>query len=775
MLRLLSLLVVVIAVSICMSSVSLAVSFTPLGGLPGGFSSSRASGTSANGSVVVGGVGSFSGSLGPEAVLWDTANGIQGLGDLAGGPFSSSAQDVSSDGLTIVGFGRSTSGPEAFHWTSAGGIQGLGDLPGGGFSSAARSVSADGTTIVGRGTSIFGLEAFRWQDGTGLQGLGDLPGGQFFSDAYGVSNDGNVVAGRSESASGNEAFVWDPVGGMQGLGDLPGGNGFSEARGISGDGTTVVGYSDSIFGLQAFRWTAAGGMDGLGDLAGGTYFSQALDASEDGSTIVGFSTGTFGDEAFIWDAENGMRSLRVHLISLGVDLTGWWLLEALAISDDGRTVVGFGINPDGDDEAFMAVIEDVPICGLTAITGIWDVTVEEVSNNCGEPLLPLQSFTVPISQTGNVLTFGTTPIAGTLEGASMVLDWSEPDGVGTTSNGGTLDIVGLDCSSPTSTLEATGDIAWVYTEPGYSCAGVDTIVALPEPGVGVLLAFGLGGLGVLVRRRSVRSGEHARRAGLHAGHHRKGIGLSMLLLNSRVVDSSRHRVTWFPLLRSSAALAVGAVAGIVLFCTAANAQLVSLAFEGTVGTASVVEGIDGEPSGTPTPTLPFDAGDRFVGALTYDAAAPISADFGTFQEFDGALLSVLVYFFASDGTPTSFSASGGAVTWAAFDPVGPIEISNSGPVTGPAFAGFDPVVVSPDFEDPTGFFPSSTLPILDAGDHPADTLFLLFEDSGGESFDVNSVFTYMSAVPEPSFGTALLVGSLAIAALRRSRPVGGQG
>ena len=245
-----------------------------------------------------------------------------------------------------------------------------------------------------------------------------------------------------------------------------------------------------------------------------------------------------------------------------------------------------------------------------------------------------------------------------------------------------------------------------------------------------------------------------------------------MLLRARFVLPDRFSAKSFSVPRSVFAVAALTFAGFVCLSTAAHAQLISLTFEGTASAPSVVEGIDGLPSGTPTPSLPFAAGDRFVGALTYDASTPISGDFGVSQQFDGALVSIFVHFFSPNGTSTTFSASSGAVTWSAFDPVGPIEIVNTGPVTGPAFSGFAPLDLSPDFEDPTGFFPSSTLPILNDVAHPADTLFLLFENPSGESFDVNSAFTYTTAVPEPSFRVALLVGALGAVGLRRSNPLG---
>jgi hypothetical protein len=44
------------------------------------------------------------------------------------------------------------------------------------------------------------------------------------------------------------------------------------------------------------------------------------------------------------------------LTGLGLDLTGWTLKIAHGISDDGRVIVGEGNNPNGDTEAWIAVI-----------------------------------------------------------------------------------------------------------------------------------------------------------------------------------------------------------------------------------------------------------------------------------------------------------------------------------------------------------------------------------------------------------------------------------
>ena len=145
---------------------------------------------------------------------------------------------------------------------------------------------------------------------------------------------------------------------MTGLGDLPGGAISSSAYGVSADGSVVVGISHSAYGNQAFRWEA-GAMIGLGFIPGGALYSQARDVSADGSIVVGESNSGLAREAFIWDAENGMRSLKDLLVNdFSLDLADWTLNKATAISDDGLTIVGYGLNPDGEQQGWVATIPE---------------------------------------------------------------------------------------------------------------------------------------------------------------------------------------------------------------------------------------------------------------------------------------------------------------------------------------------------------------------------------------------------------------------------------
>jgi probable HAF family extracellular repeat protein len=350
---------VVVAVS-CTVGQAVAVTFTPLDDLPGGSFISGAAGLSADGLVVLGDSSSASGF---EAFRWTRSSGIVGMGDLPGGTFASESADASADGSVVVGYGRSASGDRAFRWTSGGGMVDLGELPGGESVSYAFGVSDNGSVVVGQSNSASGLEAFRWTSGGGMVGLGDLAGGVFASTAEAVSGDGSVVVGVADLiddlTSTAQAFRWTSAEGMVGLGDLPGGAFASAANGVSADGSVIVGNGRSALGIEAFRWTAAGGMVGLGDLPGGSVEAGAFDVSADGSTIVGYGTSALGREAFLWTSGGGMKNLRQLLIAGGATgLSGWTLTQARAISADGRVIAGFGRNPAGNSEAWIAVIPE---------------------------------------------------------------------------------------------------------------------------------------------------------------------------------------------------------------------------------------------------------------------------------------------------------------------------------------------------------------------------------------------------------------------------------
>jgi uncharacterized membrane protein/alpha-tubulin suppressor-like RCC1 family protein len=318
-----------------------------------------------------------------------------GVSDLEGGAFSSMAQAISGNGLVAVGVSdASTANPdEAFRWTSEAGIAGLGSgagLP----ISGAHGVDADGDVIVGSGDRPSGLaEAFRWSSGS-MQRIGVLDPELGFSRATAVSDAGDVIAGYSAIAllEDTEAVRWLGPGAIASLGigapsaalgisgngnvlvgfltrdgieramrwsdqtaafelDVPGASGSpSRATDANADGEVIVGWSGSAGAATAWRWTAAGAVP-LGFLPGAGS-SEALAVSGAGDVVVGSS----GDRAFLWDRERGMQEVATLLTAAGIDVSGWTLLAATGVADDGRTLVGEGINPSGQPEGWVAVV-----------------------------------------------------------------------------------------------------------------------------------------------------------------------------------------------------------------------------------------------------------------------------------------------------------------------------------------------------------------------------------------------------------------------------------
>ncbi len=296
------------------------------------------------------------------AFSWTPSGGIVAVGPFDPNAYLPGARGVSADGTVIVGEVPTDffSSLRAFVWNPVRGVQIIGNFPGGAGDSAALDVSSDGRVVVGYGNALAlehpVAEAFLWTPRDGFRRLGDLPGGDAYSVAHAVSADGTVVAGGSSGSSGLRAFRWTAVDGMTSLGTLSGTEGISEAYGISADGLTIVGASTST-SREAFRWTAAGGVTGLGDLPGGGAGSAAHAVSGDGTRIVGTSLGPSGSEAFLWEAASGMRPLaEVLALDYGIDLTGWTLTSARAISADGLVIGGDGFNPAGEAEGWVAVL-----------------------------------------------------------------------------------------------------------------------------------------------------------------------------------------------------------------------------------------------------------------------------------------------------------------------------------------------------------------------------------------------------------------------------------
>jgi len=82
--------------------------------------------------------------------------------------------------------------------------------------------------------------------------------------------------------------------------------------------------------------------------------------SYNGIRLGGTST---TNEAWIWDPIAGGRSVKTYLVDeLGLtEANGWQLERITAFSSDGTVAVGWGTNPSGNTEGWVAVIPEISI------------------------------------------------------------------------------------------------------------------------------------------------------------------------------------------------------------------------------------------------------------------------------------------------------------------------------------------------------------------------------------------------------------------------------
>ncbi|MCK5608989.1 hypothetical protein KAR91_44355, partial [Candidatus Pacearchaeota archaeon] len=360
--------VLIVVLFLCFTSTSFATaSFQGLGDLAGGNFESKAYAISGNGKVVVGS-SSSSTSNRNQAFIWTADNGMQGLDYLTGSQ-RTSARDVSFNGSIVVGWsGYLDDNPNAFKWTESGGITNLGG-------SRANAISDNGSVIAGSIYDHAPNEAVRWTEPVGMVGLGGR-------EVYGISADGSVAVGVDGYTSEMEAVYWNVSGDMISLGL---GGTYESARAASSDGTVIVGSGS--FGLnsygQVFRWVLGEGWHLIESLPNSTH-CYALDVSSDGTIVVGtnlISGG--GSDAFIWDEINGTRNLQDLLANFyGLNLTGWDLEGVSGIAADNITLVGYGINPDGNREAWLATLPEDPM--PPAANANPDQTVSDIDANGSE-------------------------------------------------------------------------------------------------------------------------------------------------------------------------------------------------------------------------------------------------------------------------------------------------------------------------------------------------------------------------------------------------------
>ena len=325
-------------------------SFQSLGVLNADNPFSQALAVSGDGEVVVG--KSRSPIIDFEPFRWTAETGMAALPLLDPGHVEGSALDVSFDGSVIVGWSR-WGPPDALRWTSEGQI--VENLF---FSAQASAVAEDGTIAGHWGLGPHGYQfAFRWTSDEGptliLAGLPPgLPSSYNNFLVTDVTSDGSTVIANLLANSGDSYAMrqqgsqdWELLG-----------SGHALAQASSADASIVVGSVFEGATATAARWDDVEGAWLQLDPTAETAFH----VTADGSVIVGGSELGCANCAFIWDADNGAQNLKGLLGGgHGLDLSGWQLAAATGVSDDGLTIIGYGTNPDGNTEAWIARLPDL--------------------------------------------------------------------------------------------------------------------------------------------------------------------------------------------------------------------------------------------------------------------------------------------------------------------------------------------------------------------------------------------------------------------------------
>ncbi len=288
----------------------------------------------------------------------------------------------------------------------------------------AYSVTPDGTTIVGRSDyyehNVFGAAyPIIWRDR--VPSVLPLLSGMNGGIASAISEDGRRIAGivwsDREHASDTRGVLWvDGVPRETGQG-LPGR--VTQIESMSRDGNTIIlnGEFDDVYrsdpaytrltapGLtvwdvpavsadgavvvgnawvgddyckwetnQVLRWFEGVTEPQFIGVPPGAETAYATGISADGNTVLGRAHFCTDDapsncllgcpsEAWRWTVADGFELIRDVLIAegLGQQITGWELRQALGVSDDGKVIIGHGLNPSGRSGGWMADLRRVPV------------------------------------------------------------------------------------------------------------------------------------------------------------------------------------------------------------------------------------------------------------------------------------------------------------------------------------------------------------------------------------------------------------------------------
>jgi uncharacterized membrane protein len=342
-----------------------------IGDLPGGAAESYVTDLSADGAAVV---GRAAGAGGVEAMRFSLTRGLEGLRSAP-----SQAEGVSPNGWLVVGPATTAAGVrDGVLWRGPGMpeflLGGPATYPGGPplFSLPEPSVVLDDGRVFG---SCIQYRAYGQRIGCRL----DAPGQ--------VTLLGNLSVVYEADALGNSAGTryparLEPIGSAAVLNGVELGypprafcqlphdceaavRDFSTAAAVA-VGTSRVPDRPDVYSPSepkfdtAFVYTSAQGMLRLPDLAGGEAASGAYAVSADGRVIGGFGSDAEGRHAVVWIDRKARRLDKLAIARGARRARDFALREVRAISEDGRTFAGNGVNPRGEPEGFVLTFPNDP-------------------------------------------------------------------------------------------------------------------------------------------------------------------------------------------------------------------------------------------------------------------------------------------------------------------------------------------------------------------------------------------------------------------------------
>lgn len=348
-------------------------------GIPSPATASYVFGVAAQGGTFLGAVGQINGlefERGYEPALFGPGGSFQGLPRPAGATNGGTASGISADGKIKVG----DSGAGAAYWDADNQLH---PLPASGDKGThgANAITSDGSVIAG---SVFvdlteegGVvdEAALWtRAGSAPKLLGRLPNFSA-SIATAISEDGKAVCvnltdfGDQNTPFGQiRAFVY-LLGSLHRLPEVKA-NENTQAYGVSelpdSSAPSIVGSSGEVGGeTRGVVWEGENIFLLKGAFRSGGFAIRAGSRSPNNreGRVVGSTNDTPSEEiAFMWDrfgnVEGSIKGLLLNPYRVSVP-PNWQLSRAYALSADGYTVAGTGINPDGKQEGWVAVLPPI--------------------------------------------------------------------------------------------------------------------------------------------------------------------------------------------------------------------------------------------------------------------------------------------------------------------------------------------------------------------------------------------------------------------------------